>query len=211
MIGPRRSELQRLALVISGASGVVIGLRLAQVLSEKGMEVHAVVTRNALEVANHECISGEWLLETLRRIAASVYLDSDWSSPLASSSFAVDACIAAPLSISSAAKLALGVQDSLALRALANCLRLRRPVVAIVRECPLGVAELRALLSLAKMGVRIVPAVVGFYARPQSISEVVDFIVGKALDALGIENSLYRRWGDPRTAQTPDPCQALFG
>ncbi len=213
MIGPRRSELRRVVLAISGASGIVIGLRLAEVLSSKSIEVHAVVSENALRVAETECVSREWFLEKLSKFVKALYFENSWESPLSSSSFLVDACIAAPLSIKSAALLALGIHENLLLRALGNCIRLRRPVVAVIRECPLGVAELRTLLNLAELGVAIVPAVIGFYTKPQGIKDLVDFIVGKVLDVLGIENDLYPRWGfsDARIARTRDPCLDLYG
>ena len=213
MIGPRRSELKRVVIVVTGASGVVLAIRLVEVLRERDVETLCVVTGRALVVADHECVSREWFLGVLSKFCTKVYREGDWESPLASSSFDIDACIAVPLTVTSAAKLSLGIYDNLALRALGNCIRLGRPVVAVVRECPLGVAELRALLRLAEMGVRIVPAVVGFYAKPASIKDVVDFIVGKVLDVLGIENDLYARWGseDSSRAQTLDPCRALYG
>lgn len=212
MIDPRRPELKRVVLAVCGASGLVIALRLAQVMTSIGVEVHAIVSREALTVADHECGSRVWFLNKLSSYVKSLFSEDDWGSPLASSSFLVDACIAAPASMKSVAALAHGMQGDLLTRALGNCLRMRRPLVIVFRECPLGVAELRSLLTLAEMGAHIVPAVVGFYAKPQSLREVVDFIVGKVLDVLGIENDLYPRWGqsDARTARTLDPCRALY-
>lgn len=212
MIGPRRPELKRVVLAVCGASGLALSIRFAQILSSLGVEVYTVVSKEALEVADHECVSREWLLKKLSEFSKSVFEESDWSSPLASSSFLVDACVAMPASMKTISSLAHGIHGDLLTRALGNCLRMRKPLVIVFRECPLGVVELRSLLALAEMGAHIVPAVVGFYTRPQSIKDVIDFVVGKVLDVLGIENELYPRWGsqEVRRSLTPDPCRALY-
>ncbi len=214
MIGPRRPEHgSRIAVCVTGASGCVLALRLCEVLNERGFELEAVVTRAALTVADYECVSRDWFLSRLRAWVRNIYNEDELDAPLASSSYGIDACIVIPASIKTLAMVVNGIAENLVVRAVLNALRMRRPVVAVVRESPLGVAELRVLYMAAKLGIVIVPAVIGFYARPQNIRDIVDFVVGKVLDVLGIENDLYTRWNEVRSRKSrlPDPCRVLYG
>ena len=213
MIGPRRTEqLQRIVVGVTGASGCVITLRLCEVLNSLGFEIEAVVSRRALTVADYECVSRNWFLSKLRTWVRSLYSDDDLDAPLASSSYRVDGCVIAPATINTLAKIVNGIGDNLVVRTALNVLRMQRPLVAVVRESPLSVVELRTLYMAAKMGISIVPAVVGFYAHPQTIRDIVDFIVGKVLDVLGIENELYTRWHEIKLSRSRsrDPCQILY-
>ncbi len=214
MIDPRRPEHgSRIAVCVTGASGCVLALRLCEILSERGFELEAVVTRAALTVADYECISRDWFLSRLRAWVQKIYNEDELDAPLASSSFSINACIVIPASIKTLAMAVNGIAENLVIRTMLNALRMRRPVVAVVRESPLGIAELRVLYMAAKLGIVIVPAVIGFYACPQSIRDIVDFVVGKVLDVLGIENNLYRRWNEIRSRKSrlPDPCRVLYG
>ena len=213
MIDPRRTEqLQRIVVGITGASGCVVALRLCEVLNSLGLEIEAVVSRRALTVADYECVSRSWFLSKLRTWVRNLYSDNDLNAPLASSSYRVDGCIIVPATINTLAKIVNSIGDNLVVRTALNVLRMRRPLVAVVRESPLGIAELRTLYMAAKMGISIVPAVIGFYTHPQSVRDVVDFIVGKVLDVLGIENELYTRWHEIRSSRfrSRDPCQILY-
>ncbi len=214
MIGPRRPERgSRIAVCITGASGCVLALRLCEVLRERGFELEAVVTRAALTVADYECVSRDWFLSKLRAWVQNIYNEDELDAPLASSSYSIDTCIIVPASIKTLAMVVNGIAENLVVRTVLNALRMRRPVVAVVRESPLGVVELRVLYMAARLGIAIVPAVIGFYARPQNIRDAVDFVVGKVLDVLGIENDLYTRWSEVRSRKSrlPDPCRVLYG
>ena len=214
MIGPRRPEHRsRIAVCVTGASGCVLALRLCEVLSGRGFRLEAVVTRAALTVADYECVSRDWFLSKLRVWVQNIYNEDELDAPLASSSYIMDACIIIPASIKTLAMVVNGVAENLAVRTVLNALRMRKPVVAVVRESPVGVAELRVLYTAAKLGISIVPAVIGFYVCPQNIRDIVDFVVGKVLDVLGIENDLYRRWNEvkSRKPRLQDPCQVLYG
>jgi len=201
----------KIFLGVTGASGCVIALRLAEVLKNLGHEVYAVVSEKALMIAEYECISKGWFLDKLTSFATNIYRESDINADISSSSNALDSYILAPASVKTMAMIVHGIAENLIVRAALIGLRMRKPVIAVVREAPLGIVELSVLLKAAKLGVFVVPAVIGFYTYPQSLKDVVDFIVGKVLDVLGIEHDLYRRWKGSRAPLYPDPCEVLYG
>jgi len=197
----------KVVLVISGASGVVVGLRLAEVLSKVG-EVYTIVTQEGLLVADYECLGRNRFVKLLRSFSKEVYLANEIDAPLASSSFLAEVGIAAPASMRLISSLAQGLQEDLASRALISILRRRGKVIVVFRESPLGVAELKNLLRLAERGVIVIPAVLGFYGVEGNVRSFVDFVVGKVLDVLGVKHDLYSRW----TRKTPplDPCRIFY-
>lgn len=184
-----------LSVAITGASGVRYGLRLLQAASGLGLKLSGViVTRSADLVAQAEegMRAGE-LLELASRYSQA-YREDDMTSPLASSSSQPDCMAIVPASMKTVAMIANGLELNLVARAALAMLRLRRPLVVAFREAPLGVAELRNLLSLAEMGAVVMPLAPGFYSKPKTIDDLVDFMVGKILDSLGVDNNLYLRW-----------------
>jgi 4-hydroxy-3-polyprenylbenzoate decarboxylase len=184
-----------LSVAITGASGVRYGIRLLQAASELGLRLSGViVTRSADLVAQAEegMRAGE-LFELASRYSRT-YGEDDMTSPLASSSSQPDCMAIVPASMKTVALIANGLELNLVARAALAMLRLRRPLVVAFREAPLGVAELRNLLSLAEMGAVVMPLAPGFYSKPRTIDDLVDFMVGKILDSLGVDNSLYLRW-----------------
>lgn len=184
---------RRVLVAVTGASGIVYGVRLVQVLLEKGVEVDAVVTEAARRVSLAE--EGYDVAERIRSMGVRVYGERDLDAPYASSSRAPDAMVVAPCSTRTLAAIAMGLADNLVTRAALAVLRLRRPLVLVVRETPLGLAELENMVRAARAGAVILPASPAFYHRPRTVMDMVDFVVGKVLDVLGIEHSLYRRWG----------------
>ncbi len=163
--------------------------------------VDAVVSRAAIKVAESECVSGDFLLFKLRELGVdSVYLDHELDSPLSSSSYVtiVDWVAVVPASIKTVASIAYGFSDNLVARVALNALRLGKKVIVVPRESPLGEVELRALYRAARAGIHVVPATVGFYTKPETLTDVVDFIVGKVLDVAGVEHQLYPRWPSTR-------------
>ncbi|MCE4625255.1 MAG: UbiX family flavin prenyltransferase [Desulfurococcales archaeon] len=185
---------EKIGLAITGASGVRVGVRVAEYLSGLGYSLEIVVTRGAMKVAEYEDEIEPGLFKEKLSQTGNVYDEDDYTSPLASSSSVPSTFIVAPASMKTVAKIALGISDNLVTRAALAVLRLGGTLVVAPRETPLGVAELRNILALAEMGARVVPLCVGFYHKPRSLDDVVDFLAGKILDAAGIENSLYRRW-----------------
>ena len=185
----------RIALAITGASGVRVGIRVAEALHELGYQLEITVTRGAEEVARHEeGLDHEELWGILSSFGR-VYREDDYMSPLASSSGVPRLMAVVPASMKTVALIASGLSMNLVSRAALAVLRLGGTLVVAPRETPLGVAELRNLLALAEMGVRVVPLCPGFYTRPAGIDDIIDFLAGKVLDALGVEHNLYRRWG----------------
>lgn len=199
-----------IAVALTGSSGIRYGLRFVEAVlrySMVGEGVFVVVSRAAKDVALYEeNIDLNKFLEELKQsyggsdaenggLFLRVYSEDDFNSPLASSSSAPDAMVVVPSSVKTMAQIAVGLASNVIVRGALAMLRLRRPLVLVPRETPLGVTELELMLSLARRGVFIVPAMPGFYHHPKSIDDLVDFVVGKILDVLGIEHNLYRRWG----------------
>lgn len=188
---------ERISVAVTGSSGIRVALRLLEVASREASIAGVIVTRGALEVARHEeGVGKEELIDRLSSYGP-VYSEGDMTSPLASSSSQPDAMAVVPASMKTVGLIANGIPSTLPARAALAVLRLGRRLVIAPRETPLGVAELENLLRIARMGGIIVPMTLAFYNKPESLSDAIDFIVGKILDSLGIETSVYRRWRGP--------------
>ena len=183
----------RLVVGISGASGVAIGIRLLEALGELSVESHLVVSRaGAVTVGLETTLKPK----QLTALADFHYAESDIAAPIASGSFKTNGMIVAPCSVRSWSEIATGVTSNLLTRAADVTLKERRPLILIARESPLHVGHLRALAQLAEMGAIVLPPVPAFYAAPFSLSDVVDQIVGRALDVLGYDWPKVKRWGE---------------
>lgn len=176
---------------ITGASGVVYGIRLLRVLDR---EKHLVISDGAKEVIRHET---GLTARDVEALADRAYGNDDLAAPVASGSFPLDAVFIVPCSMNTLAKLACGISDNLISRVGAIAMKERRPLVIVPRETPLSTIHLRHMASLSEMGVRVLPAAPAFYGRPRKVDDMVDFIVGRVLDAVGMPHRLYRRWTGP--------------
>jgi len=174
---------------ISGASGVIIGIRLIEELAARDHDVHAVLTPSAWEVIRHE-VSGDF------RFPESIRLhDGKGSfSPLFSSSFRADAMVVAPCSMKSLSGIASGYAESLLVRAADGMLRTGRQLVLVPRETPLSLSALENMAALKRGGAVILPPMAAYYHRPKTVEAMTDFFVGKILDVLDIDNELFTRW-----------------
>lgn len=181
----------RLIVAITGASGVVYGKRLLEVLRSKDIETHVVISQAGERVIEHELDMAE---EAFENLGDYIYGVKDWDSPIVSGSFKTDGMVIAPCSMKTLAGVAHGYSDNVILRAADVTLKEKRKLILVPRETPLNTIHLRNMLDLAKQGVLIVPAMPAYYHKPESISEVVNYIVGKVLDLLGIKHTLYKRW-----------------
>jgi 4-hydroxy-3-polyprenylbenzoate decarboxylase len=161
------------------------------VLREKKVETHLIVSKAAEKVAEHEL---KQTRKDLEKLAAHTYDEDDLSAPFMSGSFQTDGMVIVPCTMKTLAGIASGYADNLILRAADVTIKEHRRLVIVPRETPLSVIHLRNMLTLAELGVFVVPAMPAFYHKPMSIDDLVDFVVGKVLDCLGIEHSLYRRW-----------------
>jgi len=161
------------------------------VLHNKNVETHLVISQTAERIIKHELNTAKKDVENL---ASHVYNADDWSSPIVSGSFKTDGMVIVPCSMKTLAGIANGYSNNVILRAADVTLKEKRKLILVPRETPLNVIHLRNMLELAKQGVLIVPAMPAYYHKPKSISDVVNYVVGKVLDLLGIEHTLYKRW-----------------
>ncbi len=178
----------RIVVGVTGASGAPLALRLLENLSDH--EVHLVISRNAREVIRLE------LGEEVSFPCSYSYQEDDFSSPLASSSFPIDAVVVIPCSMKTLAAIAHGFADNLITRAAENALKMGKPLILVPRETPLSLIDIENMRKAKQAGAVILPAMVAYYHRPRSVQDITDFIVGKVLDVLGIEHRLYTRWGE---------------
>jgi len=181
----------KLIVAITGASGVIYAKRLLEALRGSDVETHLVISRNAEKIIEHELGVTKKEIENL---ASHIYDVDDWESPITSGSFRLDGMVIVPCSMKTLAGIAHGYSDNVILRAADVMLKEGRKLILVPRETPLNVVHLRNMLWLAKQGVHMVPAMPAFYHKPKSIEDLVNYIVGKVLDILGIEHTLYRRW-----------------
>jgi 4-hydroxy-3-polyprenylbenzoate decarboxylase len=185
-------DRSRLVVGISGASGVIYGLRVLDACRELGVETHLVMSKAAAQTLAQET--------GLPASAASgradiVYRPADIGAAIASGSFRTLGMIVAPCSVRSMSEIATGVTSSLLTRAADVTLKERRPLVLMVRETPLHLGHLRTLVKLSEMGAVIAPPLPAFYARPSTLADMVDQSVGRALDLFGLSWAPVKRWG----------------
>jgi len=195
-------------VAITGASGSVYGLRLVEQLLQSGNEVALVATKAGREVMEYETgfampgagpAAADAVLRFLELPAGSalrVIYENDLFDAAASGSARVDAMVACPASMGFCASVAAGLASDLPERAADVMLKERRPLVLVPRETPLSLVHLRNLTALTEAGAIVLPAAPAFYQRPASIDDLIDFVVGKVLDVLGIEHGLFARWGE---------------
>jgi 4-hydroxy-3-polyprenylbenzoate decarboxylase len=194
-------EKPRLVVGISGASGVVYGLRALDACRELGVESHLVLSKSAVLTLSQET---EFSVAQVNEKADVVHRAGDIGAAIASGSYRTLGMIIAPCSVRSMSEIATGVTASLLTRAADVTLKERRPLVLMVRETPLHLGHLRTLTKLAEMGAVIAPPLPAFYAKPQSIAEMVDQSVGRALDLFGLSWRPVKRWGEDLATITGD-------
>lgn len=186
------SERPRLVVGLSGASGVVYGLRVLDACRELGVETHLVLTKAAALTIGQE--TGLTVADVQARADVS-HRPGDVGASIASGSFPTLGMIVAPCSVRTMSEIATGVTSSLLTRAADVTLKERRSLVLMVRETPLHLGHLRTMVRLAEMGAVIAPPLPAFYARPATLEDMVDQSVGRALDLFGLSWASVRRWG----------------
>jgi 4-hydroxy-3-polyprenylbenzoate decarboxylase len=176
---------------VSGASGAPIAVRVLETLREAHVPVSLVISDGAKTVLREECG-----LEpaALSKWADRSYADDELAAPIASGSVPTRGMVIVPCSSNTAAKVALGLADTLLTRAAAVHLKERRRFIIVPRETPLSTTLLRHLTSLSELGAVVLVASPGYYLRPKTVEEMTDFLAGKVLDHLGIAHRLYRGW-----------------
>lgn len=188
-------------LAITGASGAIYGLRLAEELLRSGQRITLVTSDSGAEVCRFETgvalddadvLKQRW---NLPEAALTLRGANDLWAPEASGSAAPEAMVVAPCSMGTIGRVAAGISGNLIERAADVMLKEHRPLLLLPRETPFSTIHLENLLKLSRSGARIIPAMPGFYHKPETMDDLVDFVVGKLLDQLGISHSLFRRWG----------------
>jgi 4-hydroxy-3-polyprenylbenzoate decarboxylase len=211
----------KVLLGISGASGAVYGVRTGAALHARGVDLRLIVTATAWEILEAETATGKaprkgteagvplrgmglpartrWLAERMSVPPGGFLLheEDDFSIPFASGSNPPDAVIIAPCSMGMLGRIARGISSSVLTRCADVALKERRPLVVVPRETPVSVIHLENMLALARAGADILPACPGFYHRPATVEEMVDFVVSRILQRIGIDSSLTARWGEP--------------
>ena len=189
------SEKPRLIIGLSGASGIVYGVRLLKMLQPMPVETHLVMSRAAEVTLAHET---DLRVQDVRDLADQVHGIGDLAAPISSGSFKTLGMIVAPCSVKSAGEIASGATSTLLSRAADVTLKERRRLVLMVRETPLHTGHLRMLTSLSELGAVVAPPVPAFYAKPHSLEAMVDHTLGRLLDLFGLESGTVQRWGEPR-------------
>ena len=182
----------RLIVGISGASGIVYGITALKLLRELGVETHLVVSKSAIVTLGHE---SEMKYAELCALADVHYQNTDIGAAIASGSFRTLGMLVAPCSIRTLSEISTGVTGSLMSRAADVVLKERRRLVLLVRETPLHAGHLQSMLNVTTMGAVVMPPVPAFYAKPQSLQDMVDQTMGRALDLFGLETG-FKRWGE---------------
>jgi len=185
------SAKRRLVVGISGASGVIYGVRALEMLRKAGIETHLVMTRAAQVTLAHET---DLKVAQVEALADKVYRTDDIGAAISSGSFRTMGMLVAPCSIRSLSEIASGVTSSLLPRAADVALKERRRVVLLVRESPLHAGHLKSMLAVTEMGAIVAPPVPGFYTRPETLDNIIDHTIGRALDLFDLEIDI-PRWG----------------
>lgn len=192
----------RIVIAISGASGAVYGVRALHLLrAVPEVETHLIVT-----TAGRATLAAEtsWTLRDVLALADVVHRDHQLSAPIASGSYRVDGMLVAPCSIKTLSGIASSYDDTLVVRAADVVLKERRRLVLLVRETPLHAGHLRLMSQVTENGAIVFPPVPAFYAKPETVEDVVDHTVGRALDLFDIDVGAVRRWsGMPASHQDP--------
>lgn len=198
-------RMDTIVVGITGASGSIYGLRLVEELLRAGKQVSLLLTNAGRQVLAFE--TGLQLAESAQECQQQLrdyfkvtdrlehFALNDFFAPVASGSSAPDAVVICPCSMGTAARIAAGLSDNLLERVADVALKEKRQLLLVPRETPFNQIHLENLLRLSKAGAQILPAMPAFYQKPQSVEELVDFVVGKTLDSLGVEHQLFKRWG----------------
>jgi len=184
--------MKPLIVAMTGASGAIYGVRLLEVLRERSVEVHLVVSPWAEKTI---VLETDYPVEGVKKLASRCYAADDLSAPISSGSFPVEGMVIIPCSMKTLAGIVHGVSENLILRGADVMLKEKRKLILVPRESPLSLIHLRNMTLAAEAGAVILPPLPGFYFRPKSIEDLVDHLVGKVLDLLGIDHQLYPRWG----------------
>ncbi|AQT86251.1 phenolic acid decarboxylase subunit B [Paenibacillus larvae subsp. larvae] len=188
---------------LTGASGAIYGVTLIQELLSRGYSIHLIITEAGWRVLHEEL---DWQVNKREEVLEQHFggfpgtythhFNKDIGSSVASGSFRTDGMVIIPCSMGTLSGIAHGASDNLLERTADVMLKEGRKLILVPRETPLHAIHLENMLKLSKMGTRMIPAMPAFYHRPQTLEDIVRFLVGKVLDNMGIEHELFKRWGE---------------
>ncbi len=185
----------RLIVAITGASGVPYSLRLLEACKKLGIETELIMSKNASTLLKMEL--GKTPKE-MQSLATRSYQPDDLAAPPSSGSYRTDGMVVIPCSMKTLGEIANGISHDLITRAADVTLKQNRALVLVPRETPLNLIHLENMTRLKQAGAVILPAAPAFYTKPQKISDMVDFIVGRVLEMFGVDHNLYPRWGSQK-------------
>ncbi|WP_296888668.1 UbiX family flavin prenyltransferase [uncultured Methanobrevibacter sp.] len=180
-----------IVVAITGASGVIYGIRLLEVLKDLKIENSLIISDAAKTVIKSET---DWELESIKKLADNYYEFDDLTASINSGSFKFDSLAIVPCSMKTLSSIANGYGNNTITRVADVSLKERRPTVIVPRETPLRTAHIKNMLTLSQEGAIILPAMPGFYSNHNTVDDQINFVVGKILDSLDIENNLFKRW-----------------
>src|SRR6187200_1964050 len=185
-------ENPRIVVGITGSSGVIYGIMLLRALQKFEIETHLVLSKWAeknIEIETEENVN------EIKKIANFLYDENDMAASISSGSFRTDGMAIVPCSMKTLSSIANGYDDNLISRAAGVSIKESRKIVIVPRETPLSKIHLQNMIKLVEIGVIVLPAMPGFYHRPNTIDDLIMHIVGKILDQFGIEHHTFKRWG----------------
>ncbi len=193
---------ERIVVGLSGASGVILGIRFLEVLSKyEELETHLVISDAAKRTISYET---DWNVKDVEALANQVHDFNNVGSSIASGSFKTKGMVIIPCSVKTLSGIAYSFDTNLMIRAADVVLKERRRLVLVVREMPLHRGHLEAMLRVHDLGGVILPPMLTFYQRPKNLDEMINCVVGKALDALEIPHHLYKKWGEEEPVRGRD-------
>ncbi len=195
-----------IVVAISGASGPIMGIRLIEELLHSGERVAAIVSQSSRQIIEYEILKGKGSFSSIKELLVqrgitgnhdllSEFKNNDFFAPVASGSAEFEAMLVIPCSMKTLSAIVHGYADSLITRACDVALKEKRRCIIVPRETPLSVVHTENLHRAALAGIEIVPPMPGFYTLPESLDDVINFVVGKVLNLLGRKHSLFERWG----------------
>lgn len=182
-------DKKKIIVGITGGSGSILAIRLLENLV--GNDVHLIISENAKKVLLEET---DYSLSDLTSLANHVYDDSDIAAKVSSGSFRFSSFVIIPCSTSTLAKVSAGIADTLITRVASVAMKERRRMIVVPRETPLSTITLENMTKLSRMGIVVTPAMPGYYTRPKSVDDMVNFVVSRVLDLMDVENELINRW-----------------
>jgi 4-hydroxy-3-polyprenylbenzoate decarboxylase len=191
--------VKRLIVGISGATGVIYGIRLLETLLKSDVETHLVITEAAERTILMET---NWKLKDIKSLAKVSYDIKDLGGDIASGSFLSEGMVIIPCSIKSLSGIANSFNENLLIRAADVTLKERRKLILVVRETPLHLGHIELMLQASRMGAILLPPVPAFYFHPKTIDDLISHTVGKVLDLFGMNHHLFNRWGSSEVKET---------